>query len=203
MCASVCWEEEMNEAASLLRHTDKTKQQKRMDNKRLLYPHCVIMRNALCVCTRNRTDRAVWERKDVRSPVTSSYLILSVVASKSCLIEHVKLLPSHTHTSLCAAPIHSPLNTEVWQWLSVVADVSASVDSSDRRRLWRIRLAQQVACQSHPSHHFSPRTSESSTLTRRTSTCTLSSVLKEMGFKHTVPHVRRSIGTHHFIFLVH
>ncbi len=101
LCVCVCvLEGEMNEAASLLRHTDKTKQQKRMDNKRLLYPHCVIMRNARCVCARNRTDRVVWEREDVRSPVTSSYLILSVVASKSCLM-HVKLLPSHIHTRHC------------------------------------------------------------------------------------------------------
>ncbi len=68
-----------------------------------------------------------------------------------------------------------------------MADVSASVDSSDRRRLWRIRLAQQVACQRHPSHHFSPRTSESSTIPCKALICTLSSVLKEMGFKHTAP----------------
>lgn len=125
------------------------------------------MRNALCVCTRNQTDRTVWER----GCQISRHLIISHLVSGSIKELSDRACKIATITSLCADPIHSPLNTEVWQWLSVVADVSASVDSSDRRRLWRIRLAQQVACQSRPCHHFSPRTSESSTLTCRVSTC--------------------------------
>lgn len=183
-----------------LRHRDKTKQQKRTDNKRLLYPHCVIMRNALCVCMRNQTDRSVWER----GCQISRHLIISHLVSGSIKELSDRACKIATITSLCADPIHSPLNTEVWQWLSVVADVSASVDSSDRRRLWRIRLAQQVACQNRPCHLFSPRTSESSTLTCRVSTCMCSvkeKAIKEMGFQHTVAHVKRSIWMHRFNYI--
>lgn len=118
------------------------------------------------------------ERTSSLSPVTSSHLVLSAVASKRCLFEHAKFLPpAHVHTSPSEALIHSPLNSEVWQWLSVVADVSSSADSSDSSRVWRIRLAQQVPCQSHPSHLISPSTSHAGLQPRNPS-----SVVKDMAF---------------------